>query len=788
MEDNKNLQSEGLENVQNETSNLSENETANTQEAIAAEEKVEVEITDNQEPQPAEESETEAEVVEEPKVEEPTQDEPEVAVDAEPEAEIAEEAKVEEEPVEEEAPAQPEVVVETVEEIVVETEPEIEAAEEAKAEEEPVEEEDAHIDLILEEEKADVAAEVEKDFDKELISAKVQPQEVEEEKPEEKEEEIIPDYQTFEPEALIDELEKLIEENPFDQIKGRVAAIKLTFLAHEKAAKEAFLENQAKEEKEKKEEDAEGKEEKEGENEQQESFAYPLSNRFNAVFNRYRQKKAKFMEDLEKEKEVNLEKKQHILDELRALLLSEQTLKVTYDRFRELQEEWKNIGMVPKQEIATLWNNYHFLIEKFFDKVRIHRELKELDLKKNLEQKIALCEKTEELLLEEKPSEAFRKLQAYHKQWKEIGSVPDDNREEIWERFKLASDTINQRHREHYENLHAEYEGNIQTKIAICEKAEEICAEQYESVNEWNKRTDELNELFKLWKSVGPIARKQNDELWERYSKAMDAFYNAKKEFFGKIKEMHVDNYNQKLNLCVEAEALQDSTDWKNTTREFIRLQNEWKAIGPVSTKSSEKIWKRFRTACDHFFNNKETHFNSRSAAEPENLKAKEALIEELRDYAFTQSKAENLDKLKEFQRRWLEIGFVPIKEKERLQSEYRKVLNEKMEKLNISSFEVSGAGEFRYYRGGSQENRSGDDVGLRKEITFLQNKIQTMQDEINLWENNLGFLASSKNADILKQEFEKKIQREKNELEINVAKLRFLRQELSKEEDKRKS
>lgn len=648
-----------------------------------------------------------------------------------------------------------------------------EIAPEASQEEETDLEE--HSDLVIEDSNEDHATELAENFNKELHSAKEQekPEEAEKEESNEVEEEIVPDYSSFAPEALVDELERLINENPFDAIKGRVAAIKLSFLEHEKTAKEAFLTEH---------------QEKPEEGEEPVDFVYPLTERFNAVFNLYRQKKAKFMEDLEKEKEVNLENKKRILEELRELLVSEQTLKVTYDRFRELQEEWKNIGMVPKQEVATLWNNYHFLIEKFFDKVRIHRELKELDLKKNLEQKIQLCEKAEELLLEEKINDAFKKLQEYHKQWKEIGAVPDENREEIWERFKLASDTVNQRHREFYDNIRAEYEGNIQTKIAICEKVEEVSAEQCETVGEWNKKTDELNDLFKLWKSVGPIGKKQNDELWERYSKSMDVFYKNKKEFFGKIKEMHMDNYNKKLNLCVEAEALQDSVDWKNTTREYIRLQDEWKKIGPVSTKASDKIWKRFRAACDHFFNSKDAHFSSRSAAEPENLKAKEELIEELKNYEFTESKAENLDKLKEFQRRWMAIGFVPIKEKERLQTEYRKILNERMKQLNISAFEVSSNNDFRYYKNNGQEGGNFDDKGLRKEISFLQNKITAMQDEINLWENNLGFLASSKNADILKQEFEKKIQREKNELELNIAKLRYLRQELTKEEPERRN
>ena len=610
----------------------------------------------------------------------------------------------------------------------------------------------------------DTSDEVVAEFDKELLSAQDQSEQIEESEQPEKEKEVIPDYHSYEPEALIKALNDLLQEEAFESIKGRVSAIRLAFMEHERATIQ-----EAK---------------KDVEEEETEEYVFPYSERFNAVFDQYKQKKAKFMEDLEKEKEENLEKKNAILEELRALLVSEQPLKITYDRFRELQEQWKNIGLVPKQEIASLWNNYHFLIEKFFDKVRIHRELKELDLKKNLELKVALCEKAEELLLEDNAIDAFKKLQNFHIQWREIGSVPNTQREDIWERFKYVSDTINQRHRDYFDNMRTEHESNAHAKTAICEKMEEIVTQTFTSVNEWNKKTDEINELFKLWKSIGPVGKKQSIELWARFSKAMNTFHRNKQEFFRKIKETIMDNYNKKLNICVEAEALKDNTDWKITSKEFVRLQEEWKTIGPVPAKLSDKIWKRFRAACDHFFTAKESFFSSVSAAEPENLKAKKEIIEELKNCEFTGMRTENLDTLKDFQNRWLAIGFVPFKEKERLQTEYRRILNEKMKQLNITFYEMN---EGRQFRGEDNQNQlgrrtEGNETALRKEIIYLQNKVSTMQDEINLWENNIGFLSSSKNADILKQEFEKKIRKAKNDLELNVAKLKYLRQELDKQ------
>ena len=722
-----------------------------------------------EEPLPVEPEATEETLSVEPEVaEEPLPVEPEATEEplpVEPEA-TEEPLPVEPEATEEPLPVEPEATEEPLP-----AEPELEKPES----------QEALLTDDAQEEVADVSDEVAAEFDKELLSAKVQPEQVEEteaeaevEVKEEEEAEIIPDYHSYEPEALIEALEALLHEDALETIKGRVSAIKLAFLDHEKVARAAAK--------------AAGQETKEDADEQTEAFVFPLSERFNAVFDLYRQKKAKFMEDLEKEKEANLEQKNTILEELRALLVSEQPLKVTYDRFRELQEQWKGIGLVPKQEIATLWNNYHFLIEKFFDKVRIHRELKELDLKKNLELKIALCEKAEELLLEDKVIDAFKKLQQLHTQWREIGAVPNAQRIDIWERFKLVSDTIYQRHHEYIDILRGEHESNAQAKTAICEKVEEIAAQTFSTVNEWGKKNDEINELFKLWKSIGPVGRKQSTDLWSRFSKAMDTFYANKKEFLQKIKELTMDNYNQKLNICVEAEALKDSTEWKNTTKEFMRLQEEWKNIGPVPVKLSDKIWKRFRAACDHFFTTKEAHFSNIAATQPENLKAKENIIKELKECDFSGLRVENLELLKDFQNRWFSIGFVPFKEKERLQTEYRQVLNEKMRQLNISSYEVN---EGRPYKEGNQNfagrrNEGGNETGLRKEIIYMQNKVAAMQDEINLWENNIGFLSSSKNADILKQEFEKKIQKAKNDLELNVAKLRYLRQELAKEEDKK--
>ncbi len=495
--------------------------------------------------------------------------------------------------------------------------------------------------------------------------------------------------------------------------------------------------------------------------------------KFNELFDIYKQKRAIFLENPEKEKLVNLEKKKQILEDLKNLIASEETLKKTYDDFKELQERWKEIGMVPKSEVNNLWQNYHFLVEKFFDKVKINKELKDLDLKKNLEQKIELCEKAEELLLENSIIKSFKELQRLHEQWKEIGPVPADKNEDLWERFKSTTDKINQRRRDHYKQLQEQHDNNYEAKVGLCEKAEELLPTEVNSIREWQNKTKQFNELFNVWKTIGPAAKKQNDEIWERFKNTLDAFFKDKKEYFGKLKDQQINNYNLKLDLCVRAEAIKDSDDWRQTTRELINLQKEWKEIGPVPRKHSDKIWKRFRAACDEFFNRKSEHFSSIRDEEKENLQKKEELIKLVKETEFGADRNENLNKLKDFQRQWTDIGFVPFKEKDRLQNEFRSAVDKQLDKLNISSTEISienYKSKMEVLKGSRDGNKS-----LGRERNFIQGKITQLRDDINVWENNIGFLADSKKASLFKDEFEKKIQKARKELEVLEAKLKFL-------------
>ena len=559
-------------------------------------------------------------------------------------------------------------------------------------------------------------------------------------------------------EALAAMLEEIVQEPDVMKIKDQVTAIRVHFMKLNKDDMdkefEAFLEGG-------------------GDKDSYQHVPDESVKRFNAAFGIFKANRARQNELLDAQKVENLAQKQAILEELKGLIASEETLKKTYDDFRALQEKWKGIGQVPATENANLWNTYHFLVEKFFDKVNINRELRDLDMKKNLDAKILLCEKAEELLDEKSMSKAFTSLQKLHEDWKEIGPVPQDKKDEIWERFKAATDKINAIRREHYSKIQEEQNANLETKTALCEKAEELIGEEYNSVSAWQKKSTELSELFKVWKTVGPASKKQNEEIWTRFKTAMDTFFVRKKEFFSSLKDKQTENLERKINLCIEAEALQESTEWKKATEQFKRIQEEWKTIGPVPKRHSDKVWKRFRAACDTFFGRKAEHFSGMKEEESANLAAKQALIETIKNYELKPSRAENMEAIKSLQKQWIEIGHVPMKMKDSINSEYRKAVDALFDKMRSSQNEIS-TNEFREMIEGMKEDPESSDR-MRREKTTLANKIQKLRDEIAVLENNIGFFSNSKNSELMKAEYEKKINKAKNDLKVLEAKLKIV-------------
>ena len=559
-------------------------------------------------------------------------------------------------------------------------------------------------------------------------------------------------------EELAAMLEEIVQESDVAKIKDQVTAIRVRFMKLNKEdldkEMEAFIEGG-------------------GDRESYQHVMDEAEKRFNAAFGIFKANRARQNELMDAQKLENLSQKKAILEELKQLIASEETLKKTYDDFRALQDKWKSIGQVPATENANLWNTYHFLVEKFFDKVNINRELRDLDMKKNLDAKISLCERAEELLNETSMARAFKELQKLHEEWKEIGPVPQDKKDEIWERFKAATDKINAIRREHYAKIQEEQNGNLATKTALCEKAEELLAEELTSINAWQKKSTEFSELFKVWRTVGPAAKKQNEEIWARFKGAMDDFFAKKKVFFASLKDRQSENLERKINLCIEAEALQESTEWKKATEQFKRIQEEWKTIGPVPKRHADKIWKRFRAACDTFFNRKAEHFGGLKEEEAANLAAKQALIEEIKNYELKPNRNENMDAIKAFQKRWIEIGHVPMKHKDSINAEYRQAVDALFDRMRSNQNEIT-TNEYREMMEVMRDDPEAGDK-LRKERNTLAAKIQKLRDEIAVLENNIGFFSNSKNSELMRAEYEKKINKAKNDLKVLEAKLKII-------------
>lgn len=499
---------------------------------------------------------------------------------------------------------------------------------------------------------------------------------------------------------------------------------------------------------------------------------------FYAAYDVYRTRRQKMQEELDAQKQRNLEAKQQILEELRTLIdKDEETLKQTYDEFNAIQEKWKGVGEVPREQMNDLWQNYHFLIEQFFNKVKINKELRMLDLKRNLEQKIQLCERAEELIVETSVVKAFKALQSLRAQWKEIGPVPAEQNEETWQRFNNAANQIDERRREYYDQRKDELEQNLLAKQALIEKAIEKTSEPPQTAKQWNETTEALDELLKLWKSIGPVPREQNEEVWGKFKGIIDKHYADKKLYFAQLRDEQGENYNKKLDLCLRAEAIAKREDWKNATEELLQLQEEWRSIGSAGYKQGDKVWKRFRHACDEFFAKKGEYYKNLRSSEGENLTLKNAIIEEMKAYQFGDDREESLAAVKDFQRRWAEVGHVPKKDKERVIEEYHSLLKAMFDKLKISAREAR-IDSFRDKIQSHSDDNYANNVKLK-----LTKEIEKLRSELSLWENNLGFFASSKQADLLKEEFEKKMQAARQQIALLEAKLRIVDENESEEE-----
>jgi hypothetical protein len=499
----------------------------------------------------------------------------------------------------------------------------------------------------------------------------------------------------------------------------------------------------------------------------------PLEPRIKELLKRYRDIKAESNKTLEQEKIENVDKKYAVIDKIKDLINRKESINKTFQEFRELQKEWRSIGLVPQQNLKDLWETYNHHVETFYDYIKINKELRDLDLKKNLEAKIVLCEKAEELLLEPNVLEAFKKLQKYHDQWREIGPVSPELRTDIWERFREATSKINKKHQQHFEDLKREQKNNLEQKRLLCEKAEDISNYSFQTIREWEDKSRELIELQKVWRTIGFAPKKDNNKIYKRFRTACDQFFARKREFYAQNKEMYQNNLQLKTDLCIQAESLKDSSEWKKTSEDLIHLQEQWKLIGPVPRKYSDQIWKRFRAACDYFFNRKSEYYNTIDQTFEDNLAKKEELIKEIESYQLTGDLTEHFKQLNEFQRRWTEIGFVPIKEKDAIQERYRLALNKHYDNLNIDDNKRNLL-KFKN-RVSSLIQKPKADLKLKQEREKFITRMQQLKSDITLWENNIGFFAKSKNAQSMIDEVNNKIASAKEAIKLLESKIEMI-------------
>ncbi len=476
---------------------------------------------------------------------------------------------------------------------------------------------------------------------------------------------------------------------------------------------------------------------------------------FKAYYNAFKKEKAEYNKAQEAERERNLALKQAVIEDLKQLLEKQEDVKVTFPEFRSIQDRWKAVGPVPVQNFRNLNETYQLYVEQFYDMVNINRELRDLDFKKNLEAKTAFCEEAEALAQRSDVVEAFRELQKLHEQWKDYGPVEKQYRESIWERFKAATAVINRNYQAHFEGLKEQQEANLVAKTALCEKAEAIAAAEMANANEWNAATKTLEEIQKEWRGIGFASKKDNQKIYDRFRAACDAFFARKKEFYAGFKESINENLARKLAICEQAEALKDSTDWKATADTLIDLQKQWKEIGAVPRQKSDALWKRFRAACDSFFEARDKQPKDANDYYG-NLKAKQRLIAEINAYELSGDAEADAEAGSKFSERWQAIGFVPFKEKDRIAQAYR----EAMAKFNAG-------------RGASRRQRPERAPMTEKER--LVKKYNQLEQDIVTYENNLGFFARSKNAEPLIRQMEERIAKAKEELRSLEAEIRSM-------------
>ncbi len=583
-----------------------------------------------------------------------------------------------------------------------------------------------------------------------------------EESAEEEEEEPVEDYSGKTKEEFIELMNAYLSKDykaSFNKVFRNIkAAFNLLVEKRKLEMKEAFLNNGGKEE----------------------DFEYVKDEtelKFHALYQNFLNKKETFEVRLEEEKKKNLELKYNLIEEIKELVNKPESFTKIFNRFKNLQKKWNDIGLVPKNEVKALFDEYNKNVQKFYEYVEVNKELRELDFKKNYEIKIALCEKAEELLLETKLSKAKKELQTLHKKWKETGSVANEVREELWSRFQAATIKINDSYSEYISEIREQQNKNLESKQFLVQKAEELASKEYNTHVEWKSASDNIIEIQKLWKKIGYVPKEYNNKIYAQFKAACDSFFERIREFYAESEKDREDNYQKKLDLCTRAESLQDSEEWSKTSEIYKQIQAEWKKIGPVSGKKSDEIWKRFRKACNTFFDRKKDFYKKRKSSEKENLVKKKEIIEKIENFEHSDNQNEVLEKLKEFQNEFIAIGFVPFDQKDEIYDRFHKAINEQYEKLNISKEKLE---QIKLEEDIEALKQSPDaEFLIQKEMGRIQNQIDKLNDDIKVWENNIGFFSSSAKSESLLKNVKDKIVKAKAKVEMLTKKMNQLHKSL---------
>ena len=564
------------------------------------------------------------------------------------------------------------------------------------------------------------------------------------------------DYNTFTAEELHQQVSELIKIDNIYSVAKSVDAIKAVFYkkinTEKELHKEEYLKNEGVEEEYK--------------------FIHPLEKDFKKIFGEFRKKKAEYRENLELDFAKNLKIKSQIIKDIESIIKDEETIKETFERFRALQDKWRSTGEVGIGYRNDIWKSYHHQVEKFYDFIKINNELRDLDFDRNLKQKVSMCEEAEALISEKSINKVHSDLQNLHEKWKEVGPVKRELREEVWERFKTATHKLHKKRNEHFLELKEKGKQAFENKSKICEKIAALSDKEVKSHNEWNNLTTQAQELEAEWKKQAPMSKEDNKAAWKLLRETLSNFYAKKNDFYKGKKEENKYILHQKISLCEKAEELVNSdANWKLKSEKAIKLQEDWKKSGYLTKSQSDKIWKRFRTALDNFYNSKKSFFKELDKEKADNLNKKKDYLKKVSDFKLSEDKKENLNTLDNFQKEWRNLGDVP-RDKTKIEDEFRKSIDSLYKQMKVDKKELN---DIKFNNKLQNLKSKSDPFAIDKEKQFVRNKINDLQKEVNQYETNISFFGASKGADKLKSQIEKKIENGKAEIDSLKDKLKQL-------------